>query len=62
MSDSTSAITGLIPIAIASGIAVKTSEAMLSKKKAKRKTKKAKKMRVTSSKKRSRKTIDKWIG
>ena len=72
MSDSAlSSVVGLIPVAIASGIAIKTTKALHPKEKTKRakverKLKRKKKARrvksVTKSRRKSRQDIDKWIG
>ncbi|MGD9381050.1 MAG: hypothetical protein PVI03_01250 [Candidatus Thorarchaeota archaeon] len=68
----TSSIVGLIPVAVASGIAVQTQRSLLKEQKRKRKRtmkSRAKKRpskkqvkRVTKSRRSSRQAIDKWIG
>jgi len=73
MSDSAlSSIVGLIPVTVASGIAIKTSKAMLPNGKTKRAKKVEQKMKrkkmsrrvksVTKSRRKSRNAIDRWIG
>lgn len=73
MSDSALAsVTGLIPVAVASGVAVKTSKALLddkkkSKKRRSRQSKKSTKRsratkRVTKPRKKSQNELKRWLG